>query len=102
MYSSMETAFGGFSFRLLRNAAEYVKAGRRLSNCLVQWKSFIAGGNAVFIVWEGEIPVAAVEVENAMIVQANLSHNEALRSDPEVEAAVKCWAEKNALTLEED
>ncbi len=102
MYSSMETAFGGFSFRLLRNAAEYVKAGRRLSNCLVQWKSFIAGGNAVFIVWEGEIPVAAVEVENAMIVQAKLSHNEALRSDPEVEAAVKCWAEKNALTLEED
>ncbi len=60
----------GYSFELLKNSYEYLKAGDELHNCLGRdWEIF---GGSVCVIKKNDTYVGAVELRGKTVVQAVL------------------------------
>ncbi len=92
--STLECCIHGYSFRRLRSSAEYLKAGKELNNCLTDWWWF---DNDVYGIMKNNKYVAAVEVENCKIVQAQTYRNEDISENESLEKAFDIWKSRNRL-----
>lgn len=85
--SDYEMELNGFQFTPLSNKKEYVQAGRKLNNCLIEWINL---NNPVILVTFKEKAKAAIEIEdNKTVAQALAKNNESLYLHPKLSTACR-------------
>ena len=87
---------GKYSFKTMKNRREYVEAGEKLKNCLVNWG---AEDNPVIVVMTGEKMIAAMEIENGKILQARRKNNQTVFPESELYKAMEKWCKKFAIEI---
>ena len=82
---------GEYSFSLLRNLADYRKAGKDLNNCL--GKSILQKG-AVVVMYRNGKALAAAEVFEKKVVCVLAKNNESINDFPPLKKAFEEWRRK--------
>ena len=95
----LECRIGDYSFKRLRNSKEYIAAGKELQNCLGTWERF---DGDVYVILKASKYVAAVEINNGIIIQAHTCQNGEIREDRELFSAFCTWKGRNALITNTD
>lgn len=97
--SDFEMEFGGFQFTPLSNKKEYVQAGRKLNNCLIEW---ISTNNPVILVTHKGKAKAAIEIEdNKAVVQALAKNNESLYLHPKLSTVCTKYLDSNKIEYDD-
>ena len=82
---------GEYSFSLLRNLADCIKAGKDLNNCL--GKSILQKG-AVVVMYRNGKALAAAEVFEKKVVCVLAKNNESINDFPPLKKAFEEWSRK--------
>lgn len=94
---ALECRIKGYFFTRLRNSRDYIVAGNALQNCLRSWERF--DGDVYGVLKFGNY-VAAIEVDEDVIIQAYTYRNGDMNADPSLFSAFCIWKERNGLTQE--
>lgn len=84
----------GYTFFWLRTSREYEKAGEAMNNCLGTWHT---NNSPVVCVRKEDEYVAAIEIENGIIVQARGLWNMPIEYDEEFSEVFEKWKQKYKL-----
>lgn len=95
--STLECCIQGYSFRRLKNSAEYLKAGKELNNCLTDWSWFCNYGYDVYGIMKKNKYIAAVEVRKHEIIQAHTYGNGDISENKSLKKAFDIWRNRNML-----
>ena len=80
-----ECSIDGYYFTRLKNAEDFIQAGKELQNCLGTYSSF---SNPVILVKKGSKSVAAIEVKGSQVVQALAFENEPIKMHSKLSDAI--------------
>lgn len=84
----------GYSFTWLHSSREYAAAGKKLGNCLTDWRM---DDNPVAVICEGRRMLAAIEVDGVQVIQARCSHNSCISCTPHLNTAYEKWCSRSGL-----
>ncbi|MBP3633766.1 MAG: hypothetical protein J6J43_04240 [Oscillospiraceae bacterium] len=91
-----DTVIDGFAFLWLRSKQDYIRAGKDLDNCLVEWRRT---GNPVVVVRKDMRTVAAIEVSGNNVCQALTYGNRHMEPDTPLFEAFGKWCDRHHLDL---
>ena len=94
---SPECCMDGYSFKKLRNSAEYIQTGKELHNCLTGWQNF--EHSTVYKIMKGTQCVAAVEIQDDVILQAYTDRNGEIADNKNLKQAFDRWKDQNMLRM---
>lgn len=87
---------GTFRFEMLRSRKECYQVGKDLQNCL---RSYYQNTCVLFAVYLGNRPIAAIEVNKNIIVEASCKRNWPVIEYPTLFSAISAWAKRYQLQL---
>lgn len=97
--SDYEMEFNGFQFTPLSNKKEYVQAGRKLNNCLIEWINL---NNPVILVTLKGKAKAAIEIEDDKTVAGALAkNNESLYLHPKLSTACRKYLDSKNIQYDD-